>query len=83
MTICIGDAVVLAVLISRLGYIEQREHRGGDDELCRVYQVMPRTDLLATTKCERDCWVVSECSIFVEELLMVECFRIRIEIWVV
>jgi hypothetical protein len=73
----------VAVLIPRLGNIEYREHRGTDDEECRFYQVTPRTDPLAGAKCERDRRVVSECSIFVEESLGLECFWIRIEIWVV
>jgi hypothetical protein len=73
----------VAILISRLGNIERREYGGSNNEQCRVYQVAPRADPFATTKCERDRRIVSECPIFVEESLGVECFWIRIEIWVV
>jgi hypothetical protein len=79
----IGHRDFVTVLISRFGNIENREHTGGDDEQCRIYQVTPRTDPLASAKCERDRRVVSECPIFVEESLRLECFWIWIEIWVV
>ena len=71
------------MLVSRFGNIKNREQTGGDDEQCRIYQVTPRTDALSSAKCETDGWVVSESSIFVEESLRFECFRIWIEIWVV
>ncbi len=78
-----SDCDFVAILILRLGNIEHREHRGSDNEQCRVYQVTPRTDPLAGAKCERDRRVVSECSVFVEESLGLECFRIWKKIWVV
>lgn len=72
----------MAFLISRFGDIEKREHRGGDDEQGRIHYMTARTDPLATAKCERDRWVVSECTVFVEEPLGSECLWIRIEVWV-
>jgi len=72
-----------AVLVSRLGNIEHRKNRHGGDEQCGVYEVTPRTDSLAGTKCERDRWVVSECPVIVEKSLRLECFGIRIEFWIV
>lgn len=73
----------MTVLVSRLGDIENREHRGGDNEQCPIYQVTPRTNPLATAKCKRDRRVASECPIVVEESLGIEYFWIWIEIWVV
>ena len=72
----------MAILILCLGDVEHREHRGSDDEKCRLYQVTPRTDALTGAKCQSDCRVVLECSILVEESLGLECVWIRIEIWV-
>jgi hypothetical protein len=73
----------VTVLISRFGNIENGEHTGGGDEQRHIYQVTPRTDPLASAKCERDRRIVLECPIFVEESFRLECFRVWIEIWVV
>ena len=73
----------MTVLISRFGNVKNREHTGCDDEQRHINQVTPRTDALASTKCERERRVVSKCPIFVEESLGLECFRIWIELRVV
>lgn len=57
----------MTILIFCFRNIEYGEDRRGKDEQRRIHEVTSRTDPLADSKRQSDCWIVSETPVFVEK----------------
>ena len=76
------DRNFVTVLVFSFRHIECWEDRRGDNENCRIDQMASRADPLANTKCQWECWVVSDAPIFVEKSLRLEFPRVWVYLWV-
>ena len=74
---------LVTVLIFCFRDVEYGEDGGGKDEQRRIHKVTSRTDPLANSKCQSDCWVISEVSILVKESFGFKFLWFWVSHWVV
>ena len=67
-----------ALLVLCLYHIEYRQDGRGNDEQGRVHEMTTGTGPLADPECQRDHWILSQASVFIEEPLRLE----RLWIWI-
>ena len=73
----------MIILIFCFRNIEYGEDRGGKDEQRRIHEMTSRTDPLANSKRQSDCWIVSETPVFIEKSVGFEFLWIWVHVWVV
>jgi hypothetical protein len=73
----------VTIIIFGFRNVKYGEDRGSEDEQRRIHEVTSRTDPLANSKRQSDCWVVSETTVFVEKSVGFEFFWIWVHIWIV
>lgn len=74
---------LVTILVFCFPEVECGDDRGGNNKQCRVHKFTSWADPLASTKCQRDPWVVSESPVFVEKSLGFEFFWIRVYLRIV
>ena len=77
------DRDFVAILISCFRHFEYGEDRRGNNKNCIIDKVTSRTNPLSNAIYQRQCRIISDAPVFVEETLGLKFLGVRVCLWVV